>query len=338
MLQTNGATDAISMGFFRRGPTMKRPALWIHSMIAVVCTASTSHALPTIQVTHHFGDPFLQANQLRSATIRLVGFEDGQSIQGFIGTVQNPWNVVLGFSGGGQFFNIDSVVDPDDPKSFLFEDGFYAAPAANATLNALTAGAAKWDSGLLGNPASFGSPADGDPLETVGGFALFTDGSSDVSVDQMAWISIQPGGVPVNSSTQLPVMRLTWPIGYQNTVSFVLAMNTPNQSMPFSVSLVVADAFGACCFPNNTCGMWGWVPCESFGGKFQGNFTDCEFISCPQCFGDLAGSGQVDVHDLLALIADWGGGTVTSPADLNDDGTVNVLDLLALINAWGACP
>ncbi|MCI0364308.1 MAG: dockerin type I domain-containing protein [Phycisphaerales bacterium] len=56
----------------------------------------------------------------------------------------------------------------------------------------------------------------------------------------------------------------------------------------------------------------------------------------PECPGDLDGSGNVDVTDLLALIAVWG--APGGPADLNGDAVVNIADLLLLIGAWGVCP
>ena len=55
------------------------------------------------------------------------------------------------------------------------------------------------------------------------------------------------------------------------------------------------------------------------------------------CPADTDGSGDVNVTDLLDLLAAWG----PNPghvADINDDGNVNVTDLLALLAAWGACP
>ncbi len=55
------------------------------------------------------------------------------------------------------------------------------------------------------------------------------------------------------------------------------------------------------------------------------------------CAGDLTGSGNVDVFDLLALLDAWGS-TGESAADLNGDGTVDVFDLLILLDAWGSCP
>lgn len=52
---------------------------------------------------------------------------------------------------------------------------------------------------------------------------------------------------------------------------------------------------------------------------------------------DLNGDGVVDVSDLLAVLASWGGCPVDGPcaADLNGDGTVDVSDMLTVLNYWG---
>jgi hypothetical protein len=48
---------------------------------------------------------------------------------------------------------------------------------------------------------------------------------------------------------------------------------------------------------------------------------------------DINGDGNVDVTDLLAVIAEWGC-TGCCSADVNGDGVVNVTDLLAVIEDW----
>lgn len=45
--------------------------------------------------------------------------------------------------------------------------------------------------------------------------------------------------------------------------------------------------------------------------------------------------GQVNVADLLALLAQWN--SSTAACDINDDGIVDLQDLLAMLAAWGAC-
>ena len=56
--------------------------------------------------------------------------------------------------------------------------------------------------------------------------------------------------------------------------------------------------------------------------------------SCPVgCVGDLDGSGDINVGDLLALVEVWG--TSDPNGDLDGDGTVNVNDLLIIMANWG---
>jgi choice-of-anchor B domain-containing protein len=54
------------------------------------------------------------------------------------------------------------------------------------------------------------------------------------------------------------------------------------------------------------------------------------------CLGDVAnGDGQVDVNDLLAIIAAWN--TSNPQFDIDGSGQVDVNDLLIVIGAWGPC-
>jgi hypothetical protein len=50
--------------------------------------------------------------------------------------------------------------------------------------------------------------------------------------------------------------------------------------------------------------------------------------------GDIDGDGDVDVTDLLALLAAWGD-CPGCPEDINGDGVVNTEDLLTLLSNWG---
>ncbi len=67
------------------------------------------------------------------------------------------------------------------------------------------------------------------------------------------------------------------------------------------------------------------------------------------CLGDITDSagiapdGEVNVFDLLALLAAWGPcpgcpEDITDSAGAAPDGVVDVFDLLALLAAWGSCP
>jgi len=59
------------------------------------------------------------------------------------------------------------------------------------------------------------------------------------------------------------------------------------------------------------------------------------------CPADINGDENVNVTDLLTLLALWGtdgNGDEDVSADLDASGVVNVNDLLILLSAWGACP
>ena len=63
----------------------------------------------------------------------------------------------------------------------------------------------------------------------------------------------------------------------------------------------------------------------------------CEYTSC-LCLGDFDGSGQVDIGDLLILLANFGC-TSGCTADLTGDDAVNSADLLAFLPLFGtSCP
>ena len=50
--------------------------------------------------------------------------------------------------------------------------------------------------------------------------------------------------------------------------------------------------------------------------------------------GDVNGDGEIEVNDLLILIASWGSDG-SNGTDLNGDGIVDVNDALILIANWG---
>lgn len=58
-------------------------------------------------------------------------------------------------------------------------------------------------------------------------------------------------------------------------------------------------------------------------------------VPCP---ADSDGNSEVDVLDLVALLAVWGTCPPPCPEDVNGDGEVDVLDLVAMLAAWGSCP
>ena len=77
------------------------------------------------------------------------------------------------------------------------------------------------------------------------------------------------------------------------------------------------------------------------GGKNNTLGSGFMVLSCvagSACPADVNGDTQVNVADLLAVIAAWGACPAPCAADTNGDGQVNVTDLLAVINGWGPCP
>ena len=61
-----------------------------------------------------------------------------------------------------------------------------------------------------------------------------------------------------------------------------------------------------------------------------------------QCMADINANGNVDTHDLLTLIGEWGECynecATECLGDLTHDGAVDVEDILILISLWGLCP
>ena len=55
-----------------------------------------------------------------------------------------------------------------------------------------------------------------------------------------------------------------------------------------------------------------------------------------ECPADLTGDGKIDIHDVFAVLAQWGT-CDDCPEDLNDDGKVNIDDIFIILGAWGPC-
>lgn len=70
------------------------------------------------------------------------------------------------------------------------------------------------------------------------------------------------------------------------------------------------------------------------GYTLVGGFHAQPIPALPECTGDFNDSGEVDVTDLVFLLAFWN----TDGADLNGDGTTDTDDLIGLLAAWGPCP
>ncbi len=222
--------------------------------ISAFALSSVAQGVPTITAIVNTTDPFLVANGLQSAVIQMTGFQPGETYQGYAGTTGNPWTVSThttatpDFNGSG-FFNIATIEDPLNPGTFLFEDGFYASPTNNADLNALTGGAAPFDSGLLGsnnlqpNGALLGNPVDGVDTDDIGGFGLYSDGSNDWHIVPAAWITLNPLGIDPPGTT-ITTLRITWSANEYATVSFSLFMNTPPATVFTGITLPPVPAPG----------------------------------------------------------------------------------------------
>ena len=62
-------------------------------------------------------------------------------------------------------------------------------------------------------------------------------------------------------------------------------------------------------------------------------------IESAPCEADIDESGQIDIVDILLLLALWGDADTPAAeaADVNQDGVVAVDDLLIVIGSWGDC-
>jgi hypothetical protein len=105
-------------------------------------------------------------------------------------------------------------------------------------------------------------------------------------------------------------------LGYDEDPSDGWSIEVDTSSLPLGDLHVIARA-------KDDSGAWSLPACAS------------AMIDDPPCTGDTNADGVVDVADLLALLAAWGG--AGGPEDINGDGIVDVQDLLTLLSAWGPC-
>ena len=91
-----------------------------------------------------------------------------------------------------------------------------------------------------------------------------------------------------------------------------LCSNAPNQLVGNwtdeggNTVTAICPVPGACC-TNDNCIVSEQEDCVTFFGQWLGEGTTCENNPCPtSCLGDVTGDGQVNVSDLLAVIAVWG--------------------------------
>ncbi len=55
-----------------------------------------------------------------------------------------------------------------------------------------------------------------------------------------------------------------------------------------------------------------------------------------ECLIDVVVDGEININDLLVVIATWG--TTGPMGDVNYDGIVDTNDILLVLSAWGPCP
>ncbi|MCZ6542334.1 MAG: M12 family metallo-peptidase [Planctomycetota bacterium] len=118
---------------------------------------------------------------------------------------------------------------------------------------------------------------------------------------------------------------------------------------------------GACCFSDCSCTVETLGDCNTLGGSYQGDGSNCSPNNCPAPSADFTGpvgvpDGCVDAFDLGAMLAAWCSGTgdpnppsppcencnpailcavdISGPVDGAPDGCVDAFDLAKLLAAW----
>ena len=116
--------------------------------------------------------------------------------------------------------------------------------------------------------------------------------------------------------------------------------NSPGMQGPIGDRVVAVNGgpFGITQDP----GDWGvyWNPAAQQGFVWA-NVDHCgDFgVGVNTCPADCAQTpdGVVDVHDMLALLANWGPASALGPYDLDQSGDVDGLDFAQLLDSWGPC-
>ena len=97
------------------------------------------------------------------------------------------------------------------------------------------------------------------------------------------------------------------------------------------------DPVGWCCPDDKSfCSDLTEETCSAFGANWGGAGTSCDDATAcdTACPGDVDGTGDVDVDDLLLILSGWGG---DGDGDADGDGDVDVDDLLLAIGNFGPC-
>ena len=88
----------------------------------------------------------------------------------------------------------------------------------------------------------------------------------------------------------------------------------------------------------NMDGVLDLITANTNNGSTTVHISEVDQVGCSVCYGDIDGSGSVDVIDLIEVIGAWGScPNQCCPSDINNDGDINVIDLIDVISAWGPC-
>jgi hypothetical protein len=249
---------------------------------------------------------------------RLVRFDnvdgDGSEGYGFNGTLswEDTWttsytetSTVNACDNPGEIYQAQSAGDSDIGQGFLAEitDSVFFRNLAADAYDESDARGVTVDGGS--NPAKGNVVAEFDPMDPFANQPI-------VSIDRAD--PVVKGG-----KTMLRVISLD-PRAANDAV-------TSEASAPDDGFFTPANYRGG--FAPDENWLCTWTAADAYG--FVVNEDCVEPADCPE---DLDGDGEINVDDLLALLANWGG---SGTGDINDDGTVNVDDLLLLLAAWGPC-
>jgi len=156
-----------------------------------------------------------------------------------------------------------------------------------------------------GNPTITGCTISGNQAFDAGGGILCGGGQGKPSITDCTItnnVAIGLGG-GIRIEEAYPTLTNTHVCGNNSDqVSGIWHDNGGNE-----IHEVCPGDVGACCTGNNEiCVDTNETDCNFFGGTFSGYGVACSEVECPNsCLGDVTGDGQVNVNDLLTVIANW---------------------------------
>ena len=135
-----------------------------------------------------------------------------------------------------------------------------------------------------------------------GGIDLLGGGTATISNSEFTSNSAKSGGGIFISATSW--LEMSFSMFCDNTGGNVVGNWADFGGNELNTSCDGTD--GACC-TNDICVLTDSETCNFVGGKFQGLKTICSEELCPtSCLADITGDGQVDVNDIMMIIAMWG--------------------------------